>query len=103
MRGQSGGVRTKSNLTTRNDATRRIWVGELIVGVPSHIQQIARRRLRMLDNVHDPEELRPLAALRLRHVEDSRYSVQVYRGWQLRFGWRRGGCTWAELLDRRRY
>ena len=97
-------MRIRRPLGTRGEATRRIWLGELIVGVPSHVQQIARLRLRMLDNVGHPEELRRLAAFRLRHVEHDRYSVQVYRGWQIRFGWRKGGgCVGAELLDRRRY
>jgi plasmid maintenance system killer protein len=94
-------------MTTRLGCTGRIWAGELVTGIPSHIQQLARLRMRLLNNVADPEDLRRLSQLRLKRVDRklgrAYYAIRVYAGWQLRFEWRRGAAREVELLDRRRY
>jgi plasmid maintenance system killer protein len=94
-------------MTTRPGSARRIWQGELVTGVPSHVQHLARLRMRMLNNVLDPDDLRRLRQLRLKRVDRNLgkdyYALRVYAGWQLRFEWRRGAAREVELLDRRRY
>jgi plasmid maintenance system killer protein len=96
-----------SPMTTRLGSTRRIWQGEVVTGIPSHIQQLARLRMHVLNNVASPEDLRRLPHLRLKRVDRKLgrdfYAMRVYAGWQLRFEWRRGAARDVELLDRRRY
>ena len=41
-----------------DEETRRIWSGEFSRRLPSQIQQVARRKLRMLNNAQRIEDLR---------------------------------------------
>ena len=94
-------------MTTRGGDTCRIWQGELLTGIPSHVQQIARMRMRILSNILDVEDLRRLPHLQLKRVDRKLgrnfYALRILAGWQLRFEWWRGAARNVELLERRRY
>ena len=84
--------------------TRCIHEGIVVLGIPSHVQQLARRRLRILDNVADLEAMyrMPRARPRRRCRLERRpcHAVAVARGWELRFEWWRGVARQVELIER---
>jgi proteic killer suppression protein len=41
-----------------NEDTRKIWLGEFSRRLPSQIQEVSRRKLRMLNNAQRIEDLR---------------------------------------------
>jgi proteic killer suppression protein len=92
-------------MVIRDARTRRIHEGIVVLGIPSDVQQLARRRLRMLDNVCGIEEMyrMPRARPRRRCRDEGRacHAVAIARGWELRFEWRRGSAQGVELVERR--
>ena len=89
----------------RDATTRRIYDGLVVTGIPSDVQQLARRRLRILDNVADLGQLFGMPRARPRRRRRAErlacYAVPVAGGWELRFQWRRGIVDRVELVDRR--
>jgi proteic killer suppression protein len=88
-----------------DDRTRRIHEGFVVLGIPSDVQQLARRRLRMLENVVGPDEmyrvLRSGLRRRCRAERRACHAMAISRGWELRFEWRRGIALGVELVERR--
>jgi len=70
--------------------TQKIWNGEVSRYLPKDIQQIARRKLRMLNNAKQLKDLRippsnHLEALKGKRKEE--YSIRVNRQWRICFKW----------------
>ena len=84
--------------------TRAIMKARVVRGIPSDVQQLALRRLRILGNVGSLCELHAIPALRLRRRCRSskivRYALALSRGWELRFEWRRGRPMGVVLAER---
>jgi len=81
--------------------TEKIWQGLRSRKLPSEMQQVARRKLRMLDNAHALDDLRVPPNNRLEKLKGNRarqYSIRISDQWQLCFDWA-DGCENVEIVD----
>jgi proteic killer suppression protein len=70
--------------------TKRIWQGERSHRLPGDIQQVARRKLRMLNNAAMLQDLRIPPANRLEPLKGSRkgqWSIRINDQWRVCFQW----------------
>lgn len=73
--------------------TGKIWVGERSRRLPQDIQQIARRKLRMLNNARTLDDLLIPPANRLERLKGDRagqYSIRINVQWRICFVWKEG-------------
>ncbi|HTB44684.1 MAG TPA: type II toxin-antitoxin system RelE/ParE family toxin [Acetobacteraceae bacterium] len=87
---------------SRSAETERIWRGDLSRVLPQAIQQIASRKLRMLNNA---KVLRDLSVPPNNHLEALRsdragqHSIRINRQWRICFVWTSGGPDRVEIVD----
>jgi proteic killer suppression protein len=70
--------------------------------LPADIQQVARRKLRMLDNALTLEDLRVPPANRLEALKSDRkgqHSIRINDQWRLCFRWKDGDAHDVEIVD----
>jgi proteic killer suppression protein len=82
--------------------TEKIWNG-IVVKKPSiEIQQIGRRKLRMLNNSQELNDIRIPPSNRLEKLngtlKDS-YSIRINNQWRIIFIWKDGNATAVEIID----
>lgn len=82
--------------------TEKIWNGERSKKLPNEIQNIARRKLRMINNSQDLQDLRIPPSNRLeklgRNLKEF-YSIRVNKQWRIIFKWENGNCFEIEITD----
>lgn len=82
--------------------TEKIWNG-IVVKKPSiEIQQIGRRKLRMLNNSQDLADLRIPPSNRLEKLNGNLkdyYSIRINNQWRIIFIWENGNASQVEILD----
>ena len=86
----------------RSRETEKIWNGVLSKRLPQDIQQIARRKLRMLNNARSLNDLRVPPANRLETLKGSRsgqHSIRVNDQWRICFVWMDGDAENVEIVD----
>jgi len=86
----------------RGKETRKIWLGERSSRLPQDIQQIARRKLRMLNNARTLIDLRVPTANRLEPLRGSRsgqHSIRINDQWRICFLWNEGDAIKVEIVD----
>ena len=69
-------------------STERIWKGEQVKGLPPSIQDVARRKLRMLNNAQNLTDLRIPPANRLEKLAGGLkgfHSIRVNDQWRIIF------------------
>ena len=82
--------------------TESIWRGERSRRLPAGIQDIARRKLRMLNNAHNLEDLRIPPANRLEALKGDRkgqHSIRINDQWRICFKWKDGNCSEVGIID----
>ena len=82
--------------------TEKIWAGEVSRRLPRDIQEIARRKLRMLNNARVLEDLRVPPANRLEALKGKRsgqYSIRINDQWRICFVWGDGHADEIEIVD----
>jgi toxin HigB-1 len=82
--------------------TEKIWNGFVSRKLPASIQQIARRKLRMLNNVRALNELKVPPANRLESLKGKRkgqYSIRINDQWRVCFEWDKGNSYHVEIVD----
>ncbi len=88
----------------RGKETEKIWNGNLIRRISREIQQVARRKLRMINNAAVLDDLRIPPANRLGALKGDRagqYSIRINDRWRVCFVWKRGDAFDAEIVDYR--
>jgi len=86
----------------RDRETESIWRGELSRKLPREIQQVARRKLRMLNNAKILQDLRVPPANRLEALKGERkgqWSIRVNDQWRIRFVRNDGNASEVEIVD----
>jgi len=86
----------------RSRETEKIWNGVRSKHLPQDIQQIARRKLRMLNNARSLNDLRVPPANRLEALRGSRggqHSIRVNDQWRICFVWMDGDAENVEIVD----
>lgn len=80
----------------------KIWRGQRSRRLPADIQQVARRKLRMLNAAAVLEDLRIPPANRLEALKGERkgqYSIRINDQWRVCFRWREGEARDVEIVD----
>ena len=82
--------------------TEKIWKGVKSRKLPHDIQNTARRKLRMLNNAQELNDLRIPPNNRLEALKGDRkglYSIRINNKWRICFCWNNGDCTKVEIVD----
>jgi len=82
--------------------TRKIWDGERIKGLTTDLQEIARRKLRMLNNSQNIMDLQIPPSNKLEKLKGNLkdyYSIRVNDQWRIIFKWNKGNASEVEILD----
>ena len=82
--------------------TEKIWQGEQIKGLPSEIQETARRKLRMINNSLNINDLRVPPANRLEKLKGKQkefHSLRINDQWRIIFKWSNGNASEVEIID----
>ena len=82
--------------------TERIWNGDLSRRIPSPIQALARRKLRMLDAAQRLDDLRIPPANRLEAMKGKRagqHSIRINDQFRVCFVWTPQGAVDVKIVD----
>ena len=82
--------------------TEKIWNGERVKSLPIEIQNIGRRKLRMLNNSVNIADLRIPPSNRLEKLSGNfkdYYSIRINDQWRIIFKWNNGLIEKVEILD----
>ena len=82
--------------------TEKIWNGERVKKTPNEIQEIGRRKLRMLNNSQNIIDLQIPPSNRLEKLKGSLkdfYSIRINDQWRIIFKWNNGNASEVEILD----
>jgi len=85
-----------------NKDTQKIWEGERVKGFPTEVQEIVRRKLRMLNNSQNLTDLMIPPSNRLEKLKGilkNYYSIRVNNQWRIIFKWNSGNADQVELID----
>ena len=86
----------------RSKETEKIWQGQRSRRLPQTIQQVARRKLRMLNNARILDDLRVPPANRLEALRGQRagqFSICINNQWRICFVWEQGDALNVEIVD----
>ena len=79
----------------KSKETEKNWIGEFSRKLPEEIQQLARRKLRMLNNSSDLNDLKIPPSNRLEKLSGNLkdfYSVRINIKWRIIFNWKNGNA-----------
>ena len=82
--------------------TEKVWLGERVKRIPIEIQQIGRRKLRMINNSQDLKDLKIPPSNRLEKLKGKRkdfYSIRINDQWRIVFRWENNNTYEIEILD----
>ncbi|MDD4192356.1 MAG: type II toxin-antitoxin system RelE/ParE family toxin [Mangrovibacterium sp.] len=80
--------------------TEKIWRGELARKIPIEVQQIGRRKLRMINNSQNWSDLRIPPSNRLEKLKGSDfYSIRINDQWRIVFKWVDNNAHDVEIMD----
>mgnify|MGYP001605607057 CR=1 FL=1 len=86
----------------KDSETEKIWHGEFSKKLPTDIQDVARRKLRMLNNSLSINDLRMPRNNRLELLKGDRkgfFSIRISDQWRVCFRWVEGNCFDVEIVD----
>jgi proteic killer suppression protein len=82
--------------------TERIWSGIVSKKLPREIQETGRRKLRMLNNSQDINDLMIPPSNRLEKLKGGLkdfYSIRINDQWRVIFKWENGNCSEVQIID----
>jgi proteic killer suppression protein len=85
-----------------NSETEQVWLGNRVKKLPIEIQNIGRRKLRMINNSVDIADLRIPPANRLEKLSGNLknfYSIRINDKWRIIFKWNAGNASEVEIID----
>ncbi|NET39971.1 MAG: type II toxin-antitoxin system RelE/ParE family toxin [Cyanothece sp. SIO1E1] len=88
--------------TFKDKETQKIFERQRSRKLPSDIQQVVLRKLRMLNRAETLQDLRVPPANRLERLKGDRegqYSIRINDQWRVCFGWKEGDSLNVELVD----
>jgi proteic killer suppression protein len=88
--------------TFKDAETQKIYQRERSRKLPSDIQQIALRKLRMINNAINLNDLRVPPANRLEKLSGNRegqYSIRINDQWRICFEWKSSDAFNVEITD----
>ena len=88
--------------TFTDKEAEKIWRGTPSRWLPTDIQHVARRKLRMLNNAATLDDLRVPPANRLEALKGNRksqHSIRINDQWRICFQWKDGDAINVEIVD----
>lgn len=82
--------------------TEKVWLGERVSRLPGVIQEIGRRKLRMLNNSQNIADLMIPPSNRLEKLKGNLkdfYSIRINDQWLIVFKWYNGNASLVEIKD----
>ncbi|MEQ8905599.1 type II toxin-antitoxin system RelE/ParE family toxin [Ekhidna sp.] len=82
--------------------TESVWNGKRVKKWPLDTQQTGRRKLRMLNNSQNLEDLRIPPSNRLEKLKGDLkdfYSIRINNQWRIIFKWQNGNSLEVQILD----
>ncbi len=82
--------------------TRKIWDGERVKDFPTELQEISRRKLRMLNNSQNLTDLQVPPSNRLEKMKGNLkvyHSIRINDQWRIIFKWDNGSAADVEIID----
>jgi proteic killer suppression protein len=82
--------------------TEKIWRGEWAKKLPNEVQEIGRRKLRMLNNAQSLTDLKIPPSNKLEKLSGNfkqYYSIRINDQWRVIFMWNNGNASLAEIID----
>jgi len=82
--------------------TEKIWNGERVKNLPQEIQQIGRRKLRMLNNSQSIADFKIPLSNRLEKLSGNPknfYSIRINDQWRIIFKWESNHAAEVEIVD----
>ena len=86
----------------KDKETERVWNGEFSSKLPNEMQQIARRKLRMINNSFSINDLRIPPSNRLEKLKGDLkkfYSIRIYKRWRITFIWKDNNAELVKIED----
>jgi proteic killer suppression protein len=82
--------------------TEKVWLGERVKKLPNEIQEIGRRKLRMLNNSQNIMDLTIPPSNKLEKLKGHLkhfYSIRINEQWRIIFKWAAGNASEVEIID----
>jgi proteic killer suppression protein len=82
--------------------TKKIWGGERVKGFATELQEIARRKLRMLNNSQNLTDLQVPPSNKLEKLKGNlkeHYSIRINDQWRIVFKWDKGNACDVKIVD----
>jgi proteic killer suppression protein len=86
----------------KSKETEKVWNGERSSKLPLEVQKVGRRKLRMLNNSYDINDLRIPPANRLEKLSGNLaefYSIRINDKWRIIFMWSQGDAFEVQIID----
>ena len=86
----------------KSKETEKVWNGERSGKLPMEVQKIGRRKLRMINNSVDLNDLRIPPANRLEKLSGDlkdHYSIRINDQWRIVFKWSEGHAFEIQIVD----
>jgi len=85
-----------------NKETEKIWEGERVKKLPNEIQEVGRRKLRMLNNSQHLNDLMIPPSNKLEKLKGNLkeyYSIRINNQWRIVFKWENGNSIEVQIID----
>jgi proteic killer suppression protein len=82
--------------------TEKIWNGDRVKNLPTNIQHVGRRKLRMLNNSQNLSDLKIPPSNKLEKLSGKMndfYSIRINDQWRIVFKWEEGNSTEVTIID----
>lgn len=82
--------------------TEKIWNGIRVKKIPLEIQNVGRRKLRMLNNSQNIMDLQIPPSNRLEKLSGNYkdfYSIRINKQWRIIFKWNQGNVSQVTIID----
>ena len=82
--------------------TEKVWNGKFSKKIPNYIQPIARRKLRMINNAQDINDLRIPLGNKLEKLKGDMkdyYSIRINNQWRIIFKWIGSDAYEVQIVD----
>ena len=89
-------------ITFGSSETEQVWLGNRVKKLPTEIQNVGRRKLRLLNNSVNISDLRIPPANKLEKLSGKLkdfYSIRINDQWRIIFKWTDGNAAEVEIID----
>ena len=86
----------------KDNESEKVWNGDRSKVLPFEIQNVARRKLRMINNAQNVSDLRSPPANRLEKLKvdlDGFYSIRINNQWRIIFSWNKTIANDVQIVD----